>query len=93
MTDYHKFVHALEAYLRVCKDAKDDKEKLKMLNEEFISSIKDLKCNDFYWCPLKLFTELCNKEFSSKSVLIANIMAEDLRFCNKTYVITYAYCF
>ena len=27
MTDYHKFVHALEAYLRVCKEAKDDKGK------------------------------------------------------------------
>ena len=28
MTYYHKFVHALDAYLQVCKEAKDDKEKL-----------------------------------------------------------------
>ena len=47
MTDYHKFVHALDVYLQAYKDAKDDKEKLKILNEEFISSIKNLKCNDF----------------------------------------------
>ena len=47
MTDYHKFVHALYVYLQACKEAKDDKEKLKILNKEFISSIKDLKCNDF----------------------------------------------
>lgn len=46
MADYHKFVHALDD-LQACKEAKDDKEKLKILNKEFISSIKDLKCNDF----------------------------------------------
>ena len=33
MTDYHKFVHALDAYLQVCKEAKDDKEKLNQLLE------------------------------------------------------------
>lgn len=47
MTDYHKFVHALEAYLCVCKEAKGDKKRLEKIEEEFISSIKDLKCNDF----------------------------------------------
>lgn len=25
---YHKFVYALDVYLQVCKEAKDDKEKL-----------------------------------------------------------------
>ena len=33
MTDYHKFVHALDVYLQVCKEAKDDKEKLNQLLE------------------------------------------------------------
>ena len=47
MTDYHKFVHALDVYLQACKETKDDKEKLKILNEKFILSIKGLKCNDF----------------------------------------------
>ena len=27
MTEYHKFVHALDVYLQACKDAKDDKDK------------------------------------------------------------------
>ena len=47
MTDYHKFVHALEVYLSVCEKVKDNKEERKRINEDFILSIKDLNCNDF----------------------------------------------
>lgn len=47
MTDYHKFVHALEVYLSLYEKAKDNKEERKRINEDFILSIKDLKCNDF----------------------------------------------
>ena len=33
MTDYHKFVHALDVYLQVCKETKDDKEEFNQLLE------------------------------------------------------------